>query len=161
MPDPETTISGAEIVTVEIPFLAWTGRAALNIEVSASIDERWRLLAALEIAVKNGARLNGARLDGASLDDARLDGASLDGASLAGASLHCASLVGASLDRAKGIICAGYDPRGHRFLGVRCADQWYVAAGCRWFTIPQATAHWAKNKDALARVGVIQVAAGE
>ena len=211
-----------ETVTVEILFLPWANTAALKIEIAASIGERWRLRAALEIAVKDrarldgasldgasldrarldGARLDGARLDGASLDGARLDRASLDGASLDRASLVGASLVGArldgaslvgarlvgarldgarldrasldgarldrarldgaSLDRASGIICAGFDPGGYRFLGVRHADQWYVAAGFRWFTIPAAIAHWtaAKNRDALARVGVIQVAAG-
>ena len=199
-------------VTVEILFLPWANTAALKIEIAASIGERWRLRAALEIAVKDrarldgasldgasldrarldGARLDGARLDGASLDGARLDRASLDGASLDraslvgaslvgarldgaslvgaildrasldGASLDGARLVGARLDGASGIICAGFDPGGYRFLGVRHADQWYVAAGFRWFTIPAAIAHWtaAKNRDALARVGVIQVAAG-
>ena len=116
-----------ETVTVEILFLPWANTAALKIEIAASIGERWRLRAALEIAVKDRARLDGA-----------------------------------SLDRASGIICAGFDPGGYRFLGVRHADQWYVAAGFRWFTIPAAIAHWtaAKNRDALARVGVIQVAAG-
>ena len=176
-----------ETVTVEILFFPWANTAALKIEIATSIGERWRLREALEIAVKDRARLVGASLDGASLDGARLDGArlvgaSLDGASLVGASLDGASLVGASLvgasldgaslvgaslvgaslDGASGIICAGFDPGGYRFLGVRHADQWYVAAGFRWFTIPAAIAHWtaAKNRDALARVGVIQVAAG-
>jgi hypothetical protein len=46
-----------ETVTVGIPFLAWTGRAAL------------------EIAVKDRASLVGASLDGASLDGASLVGA--------------------------------------------------------------------------------------
>lgn len=126
---PETEQTAPETVTVEIPFLSWTKKTALKIEVATSIGERWRLQTALEVAVK---------------DRARLDGANLDGANLGGAT---------------GIICAGYDPRGYRFLGVRHADQWYVAAGCRWFTIPQAIAHWTaqKNRDALARVGVIQV----
>ena len=146
-----------ETVTVEILFFPWANTAALKIEIATSIGERWRLREALEIAVKDRARLVGASLDGASLDGASLDGARLDGASLVGA-----SLVGASLDGASGIICAGFDPGGYRFLGVRHADQWYVAAGFRWFTIPAAIAHWtaAKNRDALARVGVIQVAAG-
>ena len=126
-----------ETVTVEILFLPWANAAALKIEIATSIGERWRLRTALEIAVKVGARLDGAILDGAILNRASLDGAS-------------------------GIICAGFDPGGYRFLGVRHADQWYVAAGFRWFTIPAAIAHWtaAKNRDALARVGVIQVAAG-
>ena len=76
-----------------IPFLAWTGRASLEIEIPDDTDERWRLKVALEIAVRDGASLDGASLVGASLVGASLDGASLDGASLDGA-----SLVGASLD---------------------------------------------------------------
>ena len=58
---------------------------------------------AMELAVKQGARLVGARLNGASLVGARLVGASLDGASLDGARLNGASLVGARLDGASGI----------------------------------------------------------
>ena len=133
----------------------------------ARLDGASLVGARLDGAILNRASLDGASLDGAILNRARLDGASLDGASLDGARLDGASLVGASLDgailnRASGIICAGFDPGGYRFLGVRHADQWYVAAGFRWFTIPAAIAHWtaAKNRDALARVGVIQVAAG-
>ena len=88
-------------VTVEIKH--WTGRVLFAAQVAVSIGERFRLKAALEIAVRSGARLVGASLDGASLDRASLVGASLDGASLDGASLVGASLVGASLDRATGI----------------------------------------------------------
>ncbi len=63
-----------------IPFLDWTGRVSLEIEIPGDTAEHWRLRAAVEIAVKSGARLDGARLDGARLDGASLDGASLDGA---------------------------------------------------------------------------------
>jgi hypothetical protein len=88
-----------------IPFLAWTGRASLEVEIPDSTEERFRLKVALEIAVRDRASLDGASLVGASLVraslvGARLDRASLVGASLVGASLDGASLVGASLDRA-------------------------------------------------------------
>jgi uncharacterized protein YjbI with pentapeptide repeats len=94
-------------------------------------------------------------------DDQTGERANLTGADLRGANLSGADLRGADLRGAKNITCAGSDLRGYRFLGVRHTDQWYVAAGCRWFTIPQAIAHWDLSKDALARVGVIQVAAGK
>jgi hypothetical protein len=105
------------------------------------------------------ARLGRARLDGASLDGASLDGASLVGASLVGASLVGASLVGASLDgaslhgaslwRATGIICLPVgDERGYRPVAVWQGDLWKIAAGCRWFTIEEARAHYRTNASA-------------
>ena len=57
-------------VTVEIKH--WTGRVLFAAQVAVSIGERFRLKAALEIAVRSGARLVGASLDGASLDRASL-----------------------------------------------------------------------------------------
>ena len=88
----------------QIPF--WTGRASLEIDIPDDTPAQWRMRAALEIAVSNGAslvgaRLDHARLDGASLVGARLDRASLDGANLVGARLNRARLVGASLDDAR------------------------------------------------------------
>jgi len=72
-----------------------------------------------------------------------------------------ANLGGANLYGAKGYCDAGYDSRGYHFFGVQQADGWRVKAGCRWFTIPEAIEHWTVkgNKDALARVAVIQLAA--
>ena len=67
---------------ISIPFLAWTGRAALEVEIGDSVDPKWRLRAALEIAVKDGADLVGANLVGANLDGATLVGANLVGANL-------------------------------------------------------------------------------
>jgi hypothetical protein len=94
-----------------IPFLSWTGRAALEVEIPDGTDDHFRLRAAVEVAVKDharldyaslvGASLNGARLDHASLVGASLDHARLVGASLNGASLDHARLVGASLDHAR------------------------------------------------------------
>ncbi len=82
---------------------------------------------------------------------------------LGGANLSEANLHGADLRGAKGIVCAGTDRRGYRFVGVLHADGWRVAAGCRWFTVPEAVAHWTAkgNHDALARLAVIQAATPE
>jgi uncharacterized protein YjbI with pentapeptide repeats len=97
------------------------------------------------------ASLTGANMLGTNLAEANLTGANLEGAYLNGANLRGANLTGAI-----GIVCAGYDPRGYRFVGVRHDGEWTVAAGCRWFTIAEAKDHWANNRDALARVAVIE-----
>jgi len=108
-------------------------------------------------AVLTRAVLTGADLTGAVLTDADLTGAVLRHAVLRHAVLTGAVLTGAVLTGAVGIIDAGQDPRGYRFVGVRHTDGWRVAAGCRWFTIAEARAHWGiKNRDALARVSVIE-----
>ena len=77
---------------VEIPFLSWTGKAALEVEISDDTEGMFWLRAALEVAVKRGANLSGANLSGASLR-----GASLSGADLIGANLSGADLIGADL----------------------------------------------------------------
>lgn len=99
----------------------------------------------------------------ANLGGADLRGADLRDAYLGGANLRDAGLGGADLRDAVGCICAGTDRRGYRFVGVRNDTGWMIAAGCRWFTIPEAIAHWATkgNRDALARIAVIQAHDGE
>jgi len=89
-------------VTVNIISRWDAERILFSAQVDASIGERFRLRAALEIAVKAranlaGANLAGAYLAGAYLDGAYLDGANLDGANLAGAYLARANLAGANL----------------------------------------------------------------
>jgi hypothetical protein len=95
--------------------------------------------------------LIGANLGGADLRDAVLSGAVLSGANLRGADLS-----GADLSVATGIKCLGTDRRNYRFVAVRHDDGWRIVAGCRWFTIEEAIAHWGAkgNKDALARVAI-------
>jgi uncharacterized protein YjbI with pentapeptide repeats len=85
---------------VEIPFLSWTGKAALEVEISDDTEGMFWLRAALEVAVKRGAILLGANLSGANLSGAILRGASLRGADLIGADLSGANLSGASLSGA-------------------------------------------------------------
>ena len=99
----------------------------------------------------SGANLSGANLRGADLRDADLIGADLSGANLSGANLRNANLSGTA-----GVIDAGHDPRGYRFAGVRHDGGWRVSAGCRWFALEEARAHWAGNPDALLRVALIE-----
>ena len=82
---------------VEIPFLSWTGKAALEVEISDDTEGMFWLRAALEVAVKRGAILLGANLSGANLSGASLRGASLSGANLSSANLSGADLIGADL----------------------------------------------------------------
>jgi hypothetical protein len=94
---------------VEIPFLSWTGKAALEVEISDDTEGMFWLRAALEVAVKRGAILLGANLSGANLSGAILRGASLRGADLIGADLSGANLSGARLSGAslRGAILSG------------------------------------------------------
>ena len=82
---------------VKIPFLSWTGKAALEVEVSDGIEEYLRLKAAVEISVGNRANLAGANLGDAYLHGANLHNANLRGAYLRGANLRDANLRGANL----------------------------------------------------------------
>ena len=83
--------------------------------------------------------------------------ADLSRANLFGADLFHANLFHANLFHAIGIIDAGQDPRGYRFVGVRQGESMRIYAGCRDFTIEEAERHWteAGNKDALIRVSLI------
>ena len=82
---------------VEIPFLSWTGKAALEVEISDDTEGMFWLRAALEVAVKRGANLSGANLSGADLSFANLSFANLSFADLSGANLSGANLSGADL----------------------------------------------------------------
>jgi Pentapeptide repeats (8 copies) len=104
-----------------------------------------------------GADLCGADLRGADLCGANLRGASLCGANLRGANLYATNLHGANLSGAVGYICMGWDKRDYHFRAIMHADGWRISAGCRWFTVDEAIAHWTArgNKDALARVAIV------
>jgi uncharacterized protein YjbI with pentapeptide repeats len=104
---------------VEIPFLSWTGKAALEVEISDDTEGMFWLRAALEVAVKRGANLSGANLSfanllGADLSFANLSFANLSGANLRGAILRGANLRGANLRGAglRGAILLGADLSG-------------------------------------------------
>ena len=105
---------------VEIPFLSWTGKAALEVEISDDTEGMFWLRAALEVAVKRGAILLGANLSGANLSSAILRGASLRGADLIGADLSGANLSGANLSGAslRGASLSGADLIGANLSGA-------------------------------------------
>lgn len=97
-----------------------------------------------------GARFNNADLSGCNIADAVFTDADLTGVDL-----RDALIERAIFNNCKGIIDAGMDPRGYRFVGVKQDNSsWRVKAGCRWYSITQALDHWreADNDDALARV---------
>src|SRR5216683_1153532 len=85
------------------------------------------------------------------------NGADLRGAYLGNANLRGANLHGANLNGAIGSKCMGWDSRGYHFFAVEWADGWRISAGCHWFTVDEAVAHWTAkgNKDALARVAIV------
>jgi hypothetical protein len=110
----------------KIPFLSWTGRAALEIEIPDDTKEWLRARVALEIAAMiradlSGADLSGAVLSGAVLRSAVLSGAVLSGAVLSGAVLRSAVLSGAVLS---GADLSGADLSGAvlRSAVLRSAD---------------------------------------
>ena len=91
---------------VKIPFLSWTGKAALEVEIQDGTEERFRLKLAVELSVGKRANLSGANLRGAYLSGANLRGASLSGADLGDANLRGANLSGANL---RGAYLSGAD----------------------------------------------------
>lgn len=59
----------------------------------------------------------------------------------------------------EGVVDAGRDARGYRFMGYWYANAWHIAAGCRWYDKEEALSHWGPddraNKDAMRRVRLI------
>jgi len=80
--------------------------------------------------------------------------ASLVGANLVGASLNRARLVGARLDGAKinnnkpaiGILRRATRSDGWEFFLWHCQEGFFIAAGCRWFTMAEARQHWTTTR---------------
>ena len=129
--------------------------------------------AVLTDAVLTGADLSGARLTdavltGADLTGARLTGAVLTGADLRGARLTCAVLTGADLRGARltgadltgavlrGAVLADATVKrllrrttradGYEFFLWHCQEGFFIAAGCRWFTMDEARQHWTATR---------------
>ena len=96
---------------VKIPFLSWTGKAALEVEIPDGTEERFRLKLAVELSVGKCADLRDANLRGADLRGAYLSGADLRGADLRGAYLRGAYLRDADL--------RGANLRGKKLVGER------------------------------------------
>jgi uncharacterized protein YjbI with pentapeptide repeats len=119
-----------------INFLAWTGKAALEIEIPDDTDLRWRIKVAIEIDWKSradlsGADLRSANLCGADLSGAYLRSAYLRSANLCGADLRSANLWGADLSGAdlcgadlRSAVLCGADLSGADLSGayLRSAD---------------------------------------
>jgi hypothetical protein len=84
-----------------------------------------------------GANLSGANLFGADLSEANLSGANLFGANLFGANLYRANL-----------IVGGYRSDGFCFLLYKEPDGTVkLRAGCRYFSIKEAKAHWLATRN--------------
>ena len=87
-------------------------------------------------SVKLGLAVRWAQLSGADLSDANLSGAVLSRADLSGANLSRANL-----------IVAGNRSDGYSFYAIReKSGEVMVKAGCRYFTIKEARAHWKKTR---------------
>ena len=79
----------------------------------------------------------------ADLRDADLRDANLQRADLQGAHLQRAHLQGAYLQGALNLICLDlHDPRGYRPVAVLHDTGYWIAAGCRWYSIDDALIHW-------------------
>jgi uncharacterized protein YjbI with pentapeptide repeats len=115
----------------------------------------------LGYATLHGADFTDAKLAGSNLYCTDLNSVIVRGADFTGACLQDSNIEATDFTGCTGIIDAGTDPRGYRFVGVKQADgTWQVKAGCRWFTLDEAREHWGdkSNDDALDRVEVIAAA---
>ena len=118
-----------------IPFLSWTGRAALEIEIPDNTKEPWRLKVAVEVAVKSRANLSGAYLRGADLSGANLSGAYLGGAKV--------KRILASVQR----VSDGYT---FNLFDMEVGPP-KIAAGCRFLTVAGYAAHVANEYPDTAK----------
>jgi len=126
---------------VRIPFLEWTSKTALEIEIGDDVEERFRLWAALEIAVKREADLRGADLEGA-----YLGGADLTCANLPGADLTCANLTGAYLGGASAVIALG-QPDGWWAYTYVYSGELMFRIGCQTKSLADAREYWNETHE--------------
>ena len=159
--------------TVTVEIVSWydAARVLFSETLQADILPKNRIRAAVLQAVSVGADLSGANLSGAylrdaylhgadlssaNLSDANLSGAYLHGANLKGTNLTCANLHGATYRETalgqRGLLKTANRSDGYTFMFFDCADGTpRIAAGCRWFTLEEATTHWRdgprKNTD--------------
>ena len=103
----------------------------------------WANLSRVDLA---GANLSGADLSGADLSGADLSGADLSGANLSRVDLAGANLSGANLSRA-GLRVIGGRSDGHQFYLHKMPEgPPMLRAGCRFFTLAAARAHWTARR---------------
>jgi hypothetical protein len=106
------------------------------------------------------ARLTDANLAYARLTDARLTGADLYNANLAYARLNHADLTGATLTDADltdaiigdnktviGLLRRATRSDGYEFFLWHCQEGFYIKAGCRFFSLDEARAHWTATRS--------------
>ena len=116
-----------------------------------TLEGAWLEGAWLEDANLGGADLEGANLVRANLGDANLERANLEGANLeranlGGANLERANLGGANLGGAKHIADLGQRSDGYQFYAQWREGSVWMLAGCRYFPVKEAAAHWKKTR---------------
>jgi len=118
-----------------------------SISVKLGMAVRWAIAsgAYLSDAYLSGAYLSGANLRGADLRGAYLSGAYLSGANLRGANLRDAYLSGANL-RGADLIHCGTRSDGYEFYAHIRNDEIWIKAGCRYFAVKDAKAHWKSTR---------------
>jgi len=149
----EADLRGADLSEADL-YAADFSRANLR---GADLSE-----ADLRGADLSEADLSEANLRGADLSEADLRRANLSGANLSGANLSEADLRRANITGAKGIyLLPVQDPRGYSWPhAILCSGgQWRIRAGCRFFTIPEARAHWGETYKGNRRTGDMYLAA--
>ena len=135
-------------MTVEIKNLA--GDVIYTLD-GDSLEWAWLKGADLEGADLEGANFEDAYLEGANfkdadLKDAYLKGAYLEDANLNDAYLGGARLKGAWLKGAKGIADLGQRSDGYQFYAQWRKGSVWILAGCRYFPVKEAAAHWKKTR---------------
>jgi len=96
----------------------------------------------------SGADLTRADLTRADLTDARLSGARLTRADLTDARLTRADLTDAVLHGTtiKRLLRRATRADGYEFILWDCQEGFFIAAGCRWFTLDEARQHWTATR---------------
>ena len=153
-----TETPAAKTVTVEIVSRWDAAKILFSTQVDVSVPLVGRVRAAVAAAWKakadmSGANLSRADMSGANLSRADMSGADLSGANLSGANLSGANLSGATYRDVKlgrrGEVKNASRSDGYVFRLLDCDDgNWRVMAGCRWFTLAEAWAHWTATRDA-------------
>ena len=148
-----------ETTTVNI-ISRWNADKILSsAEIDAAFPLIARVKAALVLAVERGANLRGANLRGANLRGADLGDANLHGANLRGANLHGAYLGGADLRDANlhganlhgaNLLCLGQRSDGYWFYAQPTEYGLKIKAGCHYFLMSEARAHWTRIRAGTA-----------
>jgi len=94
-------------------------------------------------AVLTGARLTRADLTDADLTRADLTRADLTDARLTRADLTDAVLHGTTIKR---LLRRATRADGYEFILWDCQEGFFIAAGCRWFTLDEARQHWTATR---------------